>query len=75
MKWLTTEPPKDGSMFIADIGYPFPVVIAWNAYNKNWVFANYQINMIDGEYNDPYFETEREAEDGINRWMPLPELD
>ena len=75
MKWLTTEPPKDGSMFLADIGYPWPVVVAWNAYDENWVFANYQINMMDGEYNDPYFETDREEEDGINRWMPLPELD
>ena len=75
MKWQTTEPPKTGNTLLADIGYPWPVVIAWCAYDQDWVYANLQINMIGGEYCDPYFETERHPEAGIKRWMPLPGLD
>lgn len=73
--WLTTEPPKTGNQFLADVGFPWPVVAAWNGCDENWVYANLQCGMVDGVYNDTYFETEREPAEGIKRWMPFPEFD
>ena len=74
VEWRTDSPPNDGSCFLADIGYPWPVLCAWNNCDECWVFANLQVNMTDGVYNDPYFETERESAKGVSSWMPLPEL-
>jgi hypothetical protein len=72
--WLTTEPPKNGHCFLADIGMPWPVLAVWNSYEQAWVYANMQVNAMHGEWNDPYFETETEPLDGVKRWQPLPEL-
>jgi len=72
--WQTTEPPSDGSAFLADIGYPWPVLAAWNGCDDVYVYANLQVGMVDGVYNDTYFETESESKTGVKRWMPLPEL-
>jgi len=77
MIWLTTPPPKDDNLFIADIGLPWPVMCLWNKHEEKWVYPNLQVNMIDGEYTDPYFENEYEPETGenmgIRKWMPLPD--
>jgi hypothetical protein len=74
MTWLTTNPPNDGNPFLADIGYPWPVFAAWNGCDCCYVYANLQCNMVDGVYNDTYFENEYEKPNGVKRWMPLPEL-
>lgn len=74
MSWLTTEPPNDGSPFLADLGYPWPVFAAWNGCDFCFVVAELNINRVDGVYNDPYFETSYEKPTDIKRWMPLPEL-
>ena len=73
MNWLTTEPPKTGTQFLADVGLPWPVVAAWNGCDDEFVYANLQCGMVGGEYNDTYFETEREK--SIKRWAPMPEFD
>ena len=72
MKWRKDEPPKNGSTFLADFGLPWPVVAAWNGCDENWVYANLQVNMVNGIYNDTYFETEREER--IIQWMALPDI-
>jgi len=73
-EWLTTEPPKDGNSFLADVGLPWPVVTAWNGCDECWVYASLHANMVDGIYNDIYFETEYEPVGNVKRWMPTPEL-
>lgn len=73
-EWLKTEPPKDGSMFIADVDLPFPVVAAWNGFHGEYVYASLQVNMVDGIYNDFYFETEYDHRTQVKAWMPLPEI-
>ena len=72
-QWQPPETaPKDGSTFLADVGYPWAMVCAWNAAISQWIYAEYQVNMVDGEWNDPYFETEYEYD--IKAWMPLPKI-
>lgn len=73
-RWRTDEPPKTGNTFLADVGYPWPVVAAWNDCDSCWVYANLQVSMVDGVYNDTYFENEHEPANGVKRWMPLPEF-
>ena len=71
--WLPGESaPKDGSVFLADIGYIQTVTCSWNAHEKKWVFAVLQRNMIDGEHNDTYFENEYATEAELISWMELP---
>lgn len=72
MNWRQDAPPKCGTQFLADVGYPWPVVAAWNKCDEEWVVANLQVSMVNGEWNDTYFENEHEKT--IKRWMPMPEL-
>lgn len=73
--WKTPETaPRDGSTFLAAVGYPWPVLACWNEHNDEFVLANLQVNLVDGE-QDPYFENEYERIGALKRWMPIPELD
>lgn len=73
--WLHPETaPKDGTAFLAHLGYPWPVVAAWNGYSEQWVYANNQIGIVDGKWNDAYFENEYEPTDELIGWMSLPEI-
>ena len=64
--------PRDGTPFLASIGYPWPVISAWNGYHEQWAYALLQIGMVGGEWNDCYFETDHEPDGGLLGWMPLP---
>lgn len=66
--------PKDGTAFLAHLGYPWPVVALWNGYTGQWVYASTQIGMVDGKWNDAYFENEYEPVGALKGWMPLPEI-
>lgn len=72
--------PKDKPILI-DAGYPWLVMAIWNEAGKNWVYANLQVDMYMGNYNDTYWESEYESpvnSKGIPNvfgWIPVPELD
>ncbi len=70
--WLTTDPPKNMTAFLADVGLPWPVVAAWNGTDECYVYANVQCGMYHAIYNDTYFESEQEKT--VTRWMPMPNL-
>ena len=73
--WKTIETaPKTGEQVLLDIGYPWPVLACWNACDSAWTYTEMQINMVNGEYNDPYFENESEKCENVKGWMPLPEV-
>lgn len=74
IEWRTDEPPKDGNSFLADVGLPWPVVAAWNAYHEQFAIAELQCGMVEGIYNDTYFLTEYEKPGGVKRWLPMPEV-
>ena len=72
--WVAAElAPKTGEQIIANVGLPWPVMACWNAHDSQWSYANLQINMMEGEYNDPYFETESDHNYELKGWIPTPD--
>lgn len=70
--WRSAEAaPKDGSLFLADMGWPWPCLVCWNEYEGKWIYPNMQINRVDGKY-DPYFDTEYCKLKELKRWSHLP---
>ena len=67
--------PHDGSPFIGDFGFPWPLVALWDQYDDGWVYCVVgACEMADGPLNS-YFETEWDrCEKSLKRWMPLPSL-
>ena len=64
--------PKDGTPFLADMGWAYLVVCIWNAAVDKWVYANLQVNLYHGQWNDTYFESEWEEESELKGWIPMP---
>ena len=74
-QWQPPETaPKDGSTFLADVGYPWPVLAVWSKAHNEWACADYQLDVLNGEWVDAYFQTEYEKPDGLRAWMPLPKI-
>lgn len=65
--------PKDGTIILADLGWPWPCAAVWNELNGEWVWANPQLNLVDGKA-DYYFDNEYERPVELKRWHPLPDL-
>lgn len=66
--------PKDGTAFLANLDYPFPVLAAWNGANNEFVYADLNVGMVDGKWNDTYFENDYISADKLIAWQPLPNL-
>jgi hypothetical protein len=72
--------PKDTPILL-DAGHPWLVMAIWNEANRSWVYANLQIDMYFGEWNDTYWENEWENPvnskglPNVFGWMPVPEPD
>ena len=74
-EWLPPETaPKDGNVFLANVGYPWPVVCSWNGASEKWVYADFQCGMYEGEWNDTYFENDWTYESSLIAWLPLPNI-
>ena len=72
MKWQPGETAPTGYPILAIIDQTMPPVVAiWNGASEVWSFASVNCELVDGEWNDTYFETEQRAE--IEYWMPMPE--
>ena len=71
--WQPAETaPKDGNPVIADIGLPFAVLAVWNEHEQQWCYASLQVNLIDDEWSDPYFESEWNPT--LRAWRSMPEV-
>lgn len=66
--------PRDMTVFLADVGYPWLVLAVWNDHQNEFVTTNFQIDLYRGKWNDTYFENEYHAPDKLKGWMPLPEI-
>lgn len=64
--------PRDMTVFLGNFGYPWLLMTAWNGADEKWVTATLQLGLVDGEYNDSYFENEREHPDELRGWLPIP---
>lgn len=74
-KWETPESaPKNGETILANIGMPWPVLTCWNKHESQWVYSSPQINMINGKYSDPYYESDYANNEELVGWMPLPSV-
>ena len=65
--------PKDEN-FLGYFGYPWWNMTRWNEASQKWATAEMQIGMVEGEWNDTYFETEYNPPADLRGWMPLPTL-
>ena len=71
MTWQPPETaPKTGT-FLADVGWPWPVVAMWSEAADSWIYADVQHSLFEGAA-DPIFVNE--TEDKLRAWMPLPEV-
>ena len=72
--WLSAETaPKDGTVILADIGYPWAIPAVWNDVSDDWAVA------VPGECEvktgvDRYFECDYEGACELKAWQALPEI-
>lgn len=72
--WLSPDTaPRDGTLFLGDIGYPWPLMMGWSQTEQGWVVAMLAMNVYDGQ-DDPYFENEWEPVESLKRWRPMPRI-
>lgn len=73
MSWQdVATAPRDGQPFIADTGYPWATIAAWNGADQRFVSVDLQAGLCNGEWNDIYFENDFLCE--VKRWQPLPQV-
>ena len=64
--------PRDGTLVLLNIGYPWAVSGVWDDYDGQWAYASLQCcPMKDGKMNS-YLECEYANDDELRGWMPLP---
>jgi len=66
--------PRDFTLFLADFGYPWLLPTMWNPVDSKWVVATIQTGLFNGEYNDNYFESDREESDALLGWVGMPKI-
>ena len=71
---LPETAPKDGTIFLANIGLPWYVMCCWNGALKKWSFVSPQTGMFQGKLDDTYFETEWDKETALITWIELPPI-
>jgi len=73
-EWKTGDTaPRTGQLFLADVGWPWPVMAMWSESQEEFCYAATDASVYEGK-NDPVFVTEWEKLENIKRWMPLPEV-
>jgi hypothetical protein len=69
------EAPKDGTLILAMIGWPWLVPAMWCESSDKWVVAESQmVGMEDGTH-DRYFENAWESHESLTGWIPLPDVE
>jgi len=63
--------PKDGTLILAAVGWPWLVPAMWCEYGQDWVIASRQVDYLHGS-SVCHFENETEPE--IFGWLPMPKI-
>ena len=72
IQWQSPETaPRDGSVFIADAGYPWAVAAMFSAGMEQFCFADIESSIYRGQ-RDPSFVTEWMTDGELLGWMPMP---
>ncbi len=66
--------PRDGTMILADVGFPWSVPAVFDPYDEQWIYATLQASPMENGVNNFWLETDTEKKDGVKRWMPMPAL-
>lgn len=72
MTWQPPETAPKDRCILADVGWPWAVVVCWSEYAGKWLAAELQWSMCDGK-PDPMFINE--AERDLKAWQELPALE
>jgi len=67
-------PPKDNT-FLANIGLPWYVVAHWSNAFEKYVFAELQVDLLHGKWEDVYFQTDSFQESEIISWIEMPKIE
>jgi len=74
MKWQQPETaPRDGGVFIADFGIPWPVMACWNKLEQKYAYSFLQTCWV-GVNEDLYFESELADVSEMKRWISLDDF-
>jgi len=74
-EWKSAETaPKDGNQFLANIGYPWATLAAWNEAEQEYACVTIAACELENG-SDVWFETEQAAKAELIAWMPLPEIE
>jgi len=65
------EAPKDGTMILVAVGWPWLVPAMWCEYGNDWVIASPQVDYLHGS-SVRHFENETEPT--IHGWLPMPKI-
>lgn len=72
--WLSPKTaPKDKTFIGIFTEYPYPSQAHWNAASKGWVYVIPQVELLDGKWNDHYFETVSAKKEDLIAWVPMEE--
>ena len=70
--WLDPQvAPKDGTVIIADFGWPWAVPAIWDPVDETWATAQLSPSAPDESVG---WETEWEPHKNLKRWIPIPFL-
>jgi hypothetical protein len=69
--------PHDGTMILADFGWPWLVPAAWSRMSGTWQVAVYNASaetVTSTEVHDCWWEFETEDNRDLKGWMPIPPI-
>jgi len=73
--WLIPElAPKDKCFIGVFNGYPYPAQAHWNEQSQQWAYVVIQCDMVNGEWNDYYFQNMYADKEELIAWIPMEEL-
>lgn len=64
----------DGTMILADFGWPWAVPAVWDTYDEQWVTATVQASTMESGPNNYWLETDTESRASLRQWRPIPSL-
>lgn len=73
---MTPQPPETAPKdrpILGCFGYPWWQVATWNPAMGEWVTAQIEGNVYEGQ-DDPGWITEYEQDNALRCWLPMPEL-
>ena len=73
--WQSPETaPLDGTLILADFGWPWPTPAVFDPYDEQWCVTTVHACPMEGGRKNFYFEMDTENKASLKQWLPMPEL-